>query len=60
MKFTEAQRLIARDGWFLVRVKGSHYHYQHKTKRGTVTIPFHSGDLAPMVVNTILKQAGLK
>ncbi|MDR3278770.1 MAG: type II toxin-antitoxin system HicA family toxin [Oscillospiraceae bacterium] len=39
--------------------KGSHYQYVHPTKPGKVTIPFHPGDIAPIIIKSILKQAGL-
>ncbi len=41
-------------------VRGSHYQYKHPTKKGKVTIPNHRGDIPQRVVNSILKQAGLK
>jgi len=60
MKFAEIEKIVANDGWFLVRIKGAHYHYHHPSKKGTVTIPYHGGDIPVMVINSILKQAGLK
>ncbi|MDR1250684.1 MAG: type II toxin-antitoxin system HicA family toxin [Treponema sp.] len=39
---------------------GSHYHYKHGKKAGKVTIPNHPGDIPKRVINSILKQAGLK
>jgi predicted RNA binding protein YcfA (HicA-like mRNA interferase family) len=60
MKFNEIEKIVTKDGWFLARVKGSHYHYHHPAKKGTVTIPYHSGDIPLMVINSILKQAGLQ
>ena len=60
MKFSEIEKIVIKDGWFLLRIKGSHYHYHHPTKKGTVTIPYHKGDIPEMVVNSILKQANLK
>ncbi len=51
---------VQADGWFLVRVTGSHHHYKHPTKSGLVTIPHPKKDLATGTVNSILKQAGLK
>ncbi|MCS7337901.1 MAG: type II toxin-antitoxin system HicA family toxin [Verrucomicrobiae bacterium] len=54
-------RLLEKDGWFLVRMRGSHRQYHHPTKPGTVTIAGHPGhDLHPKTLNSILKQAGLK
>lgn len=60
-KVREASRLVERDGWSLVRTRGSHRQYRHPTKPGTVTIAGKpSDDLAPWVLSSILKQAGLK
>jgi len=60
MKFLEIERIIKKDGWKLKAVKGSHYQYVHASKSGKVTIPYHTGDIAPVIINSILKQAGLK
>ena len=61
MKVREAIRLLHKDGWFLVRTKGSHRQYHHSTKPGTVTIAGHpSVDIPPGTLDSILKQAGLK
>lgn len=60
MRFREIEKQILDDGWFLVDVKGSHHQYKHLTKLGKVTIPNHRGDIPQRVVNSILKQAGLK
>lgn len=60
MRFREIEKIILDDDWILVDVHGSHYQYKHPTKPGKVTIPNHRSDIPPMVVNSILKQAGLK
>ena len=52
--------MLLKDGWFLIDIKGSHYQYKHKNKKGKITIPMHRGDLALKTANSILKQAGLK
>jgi predicted RNA binding protein YcfA (HicA-like mRNA interferase family) len=53
--------LIEKDGWYLVRTRGSHRQYKHPTKTGLVTVPGKlSDELAPGTLNSILKQAGLK
>ncbi|MGH4001630.1 MAG: type II toxin-antitoxin system HicA family toxin [Pseudonocardiaceae bacterium] len=31
-------KLLEADGWYLVRVRGSHRHYRHPTKPGTATV----------------------
>jgi len=59
MKAMEAERIILKDGWKYKNAKGSHRHYTHSSKPGKVTIPFHSGDLDPRTVKSIMKQAGL-
>ena len=60
-KVVEAIRLVEDDGWVLVRTAGSHRHYQHPTKPGTVTIAGRaSKDLAPGTWGSILRQAGLR
>jgi len=59
-KVREITAYIESDGWYLVRQKGSHRHYRHPAKTGTVTIPGKpSDDLPPGTAKSILKQAGL-
>ena len=59
-KVRDAIRLIERDGWFLVRTRGSHRQYKHPVKRGLVTVPgARSDDLPPGTWSSVLKQAGL-
>ncbi|HXP79154.1 MAG TPA: type II toxin-antitoxin system HicA family toxin [Verrucomicrobiae bacterium] len=61
MKVRDILKLLAEDGWFLSRTRGSHKQYKHPVKPGLVTIPGQPGDdLAPGTLNSILKQAGLK
>ena len=58
MKFREIEKMILKDGWIFKGAKGSHYQYEHPVKLGKVTIPYHSGDIAPVIIKAILKQAG--
>ena len=61
VKVRDLIRVIQRDGWYLVRTRGSHRQYKHPTKPGLVTIPGKpSDDLALRTLMSILKQAGLK
>jgi predicted RNA binding protein YcfA (HicA-like mRNA interferase family) len=61
MKVREVIKLIEKDGWFLVRTRGSHRQYKHPNKKGLVTIAGKpNDDLATGTLNSILKQAGLK
>lgn len=50
---------LEQDGWYLVRIVGSHHHYKHHTKSGKVTVPHPRKDLKQGTVKSILKQAGL-
>ena len=60
-KVREAIRIVQRDGWYLVRTRGSHRQFHHPEKPGTVTIPGHPrDDLAPATWITIQRQAGLR
>ena len=59
MTSKELLKLIKKDGWYFVGQKGSHAQFRHPIKKGRVTIPMHSGDLAKGTEKSILKQAGL-
>lgn len=60
MTSKDMERLILADGWVLKSQVGSHRQYKHPTKKGKVTIPFHTKDLSKSTEQSILKQAGLK
>jgi predicted RNA binding protein YcfA (HicA-like mRNA interferase family) len=61
VKVRAAIRLIEREGWEQVAMRGSHRQYKHRRKPGRVTIAGKfSDDLSPAMLNSIMKQAGLK
>jgi predicted RNA binding protein YcfA (HicA-like mRNA interferase family) len=61
MKVKEIIKLIEKDGWFQVAMRGSHRQFKHPTKPGRVTIAGKpSDDLQAGTQNSILKQAQLK
>jgi predicted RNA binding protein YcfA (HicA-like mRNA interferase family) len=61
MKVRAIIKLIEWDGWRQVRQTGSHRHYRHPTKPGTVTVAGHlRDDLHPKIKASIMKQAKLK
>jgi predicted RNA binding protein YcfA (HicA-like mRNA interferase family) len=61
MKVKDLIKLIEKDGWYLVRTRGSHRQFHHPSKSGTVTIAGkESIDVPVGTLNSILKQAGLK
>jgi predicted RNA binding protein YcfA (HicA-like mRNA interferase family) len=59
VKFREIEKIILADGWTFKIAKGSHYQYIHPTKPEKVTILCHCGDIASIIIKSILKQAGL-
>jgi len=57
----EAIRMIEREGWYQVRMKGSHRQYKHSEKPGRVTISGNLGDeVKKGTLASIRRQAGLK
>ena len=59
MKSSALIKLVQKDGWHIVRTKGSHHHFKHQKKKGLVTIPHPKKDIPMGTVKSILKQAGL-
>jgi len=60
MKFSELQRLLKRDGWYIERT-AKHHIYVHTIKPGKIPVGKHAGDEVPKgTLNSILKAAGLK
>jgi predicted RNA binding protein YcfA (HicA-like mRNA interferase family) len=60
VKVREIVRILQNDGWFQVRMKGSHRHFKHNLKTGLVTVPGNPGkELAKGTLGSIFKQAGL-
>ena len=62
MKARDVIKIVEDDCWYLVRQKGSHKQYKHRTKKGLVTIAAHkmSDEIAPGTLNSIFKQAQIK
>ena len=61
MKVREVVRMPVSDGWYQVRMKGSHRHFKHHLKPGIVTVPGNPGkELAAGTLGSIFRQAGLK
>jgi predicted RNA binding protein YcfA (HicA-like mRNA interferase family) len=61
LKVKDVIKLIEKDGWVLVRTRGSHRQFHHPSKAGTVTISGkESVDIPIGTLNSVLKQAGLK
>lgn len=61
MKVRDVIRIVETDGWFVVRMRGSHRRYHDPTKPGTVTIAGKPGqDMDPKTLANIWKQADIE
>ncbi|MEK9566995.1 MAG: type II toxin-antitoxin system HicA family toxin [Flavobacteriaceae bacterium] len=60
MKSGTLIKRIQKEGWQLVRTKGSHHHFKHPSRKGIITIPHPKKDIPKGTVGSILRQAGLK
>jgi predicted RNA binding protein YcfA (HicA-like mRNA interferase family) len=61
VKVREIIKLLEEDGWYQVRMRGSHRQFKHSAKAGRVTVAGKPNvDIPPGTLNNILKQAGLK
>ncbi|RLD96861.1 MAG: toxin-antitoxin system, toxin component, HicA family protein [Bacteroidetes bacterium] len=60
-KYNELFRILMKDGWYIVRQRGSHIHMNHPSKKGKLLVPYHSAkEVKKGFLNYILKQAGIK
>lgn len=60
MNFKAVERLLAADGWQLVRICGSHYQYKKPCIPYTVVIPNHgSRDMSIGLLKNLEKITGL-
>lgn len=56
----EIIQMLEGDGWYEVRVTGSHHHFKHFSKTGIVTVPHPKKQIGKGLLNSILKQAQIK
>lgn len=56
----EVIELLMLDGWFEVRINGSHHQYKHPTKNGTVTVKHPDKDIPRRTLDSIERQSGLR
>jgi predicted RNA binding protein YcfA (HicA-like mRNA interferase family) len=56
----EIIRLLEKAGWHLVRTTGSHHHFRHAARPGTVTVPHPVKDMPPGTLKSIERQSGVK
>jgi predicted RNA binding protein YcfA (HicA-like mRNA interferase family) len=60
MNSREIIRRLEDDGWQLDRTAGSHHHFRHPSKPGTVTVPHPKKDMPLGTLKNIARQAGIK
>jgi predicted RNA binding protein YcfA (HicA-like mRNA interferase family) len=60
MSSREVIKAIEAAGWTQVRVTGSHHHFRHPSKPGTVTVPHPKKELKQGTLRSIEKQARVK
>lgn len=56
----EIIRLLKDAGWREVRVTGSHHHFRHPSRPGTVTVPHPVKDMPRGTLGSIERQSGVK
>ena len=49
---------LKKEGWSLVRVKGSHHQFKRPRRPGRVTVAHPTKDLAPKTAREIYKSVG--
>lgn len=56
----EVIKLMKNDGWYEVRVVGSHHQYKHLNKKGTATVKHPDKNIPRKTLDNIERQTGLK
>jgi len=61
MKVRDMLKMLEKDRWTVICMRGSHRQLGHPTKSGRVTVAGHpNDDINRGTLNSIKKQAGLK
>ncbi|MDR1159101.1 MAG: type II toxin-antitoxin system HicA family toxin [Syntrophomonadaceae bacterium] len=58
MHIRKIYKILLEGGRIFKNAKGSHYPYMHPADSGKITVPYHPGDIAPIIIKSILRQAG--
>jgi predicted RNA binding protein YcfA (HicA-like mRNA interferase family) len=56
----EIIRKLEAAGWRLARTTGSHHHFRHPARPGTVTVPHPVKDMPPGTLKSIERQSDVK
>lgn len=59
MTSREVIKKIEAHGWYEVRQRGSHKHFRHDSRPGTVTVPHPKSKLAIGLIKSIERQSGV-
>ena len=51
--------MLEEDGWYEVKVTGSHYQFKHPTKKGRTTVKHPDKDVPRKTLDSIEKQSGV-
>ena len=58
MKVRDVIKKLEEDGWYQIRMRGSHCQFHHKSKKGTVTLAGHPNTDVPLgIQKAIWRQA---
>jgi len=61
VKYNELFRILKKDGWFVVRKRGSHVIMKHPTKPEQLTVPYHAGkEVKKGLLKALLKLTDIK
>lgn len=56
----EVISILLQDGWYEVKVVGSHHQYKHPVKPGKVTVKHPDKDIPRKTLDNIERQSGLR
>lgn len=59
MTAKEVIKILKKNGWKLVRIKGSHHHFLKAGARRPVVVPVHGNTDLGKFADDILKEAGI-
>lgn len=60
LKPRQVIRALERAGFYVHHVAGGHYALRHRDRTNLrVTVPYHSKDIKPRTLRSIIRQAGL-
>ena len=61
IKIVKIIKTLEKDGWYIVRIRGSHRQFKHPSKKGTITVNGKpSDDVWGTLLSSIEEQSGLK